>query len=33
MRTKYDRIIEKLGSIDVNVANIEGHLKQLNDRK
>ena len=32
MATKYDRIIEKLSSIDVNVASIEGHLKQLNDK-
>lgn len=32
MRTKYDRIIERLGSIDVNVARIEGHLKELNNK-
>lgn len=32
MRTKYDRIIEKLGSIDVNVALIQGHLKELNNK-
>lgn len=30
--TKYDRIIERLGSIDVNVARIEGHLKELNNK-
>lgn len=30
--TKYDRIIERLSSIDVNVAHIEGHLKEINNK-